>query len=77
MDSQQGYSSVVKIVLKVGSTSFDVAQVSDDLLILRDNPGFDISGNAELVISVDGVETECHVELRMPTTENRVLAYSR
>jgi len=77
MSSKQGHSSVVKIVLKVGHASLDVAQVCDETLILRDDPGFDISGNAELVISVDGKVTEYQVELRMPTPENRVLAYSQ
>ena len=76
MSAKTGYSSTVSIVLKVGHEELQVAQVTDDMLILREDPGFDLSGAAALIVTVDGEDTEYRITLRKATERRDVLSYS-
>jgi len=77
MGGGSGYSSTVKIALRIGDKELDVAQVGNETLILRDDPGSELSGEAELSISVDGEATEYQILLRSSLPEGRhVLSYT-
>ena len=77
MTARECYSSKVEMFLIVGHARLEVAQATNDTIILRDDPGFELSGSAELVVIVDGEEIEYHVLLWKPAPEARgVLSYS-
>ncbi|MGB7325124.1 MAG: hypothetical protein WBD31_09645 [Rubripirellula sp.] len=61
--SPSGYSSVVRINLRVGDQIFNVAQLHDKVCLVR-NPGNVEPGPAELSIVVDGKEQTETVMLR-------------
>lgn len=56
MDQGGGYSANVGFRLEVEGVVFDVAQVERDSLILRESHETPLTGNARIVITVDGRE---------------------
>lgn len=50
----------------MGDARFDVAQVNNEMLILRDDPGFDLSGYAEVVVIVNGKKPNTTFFYRKP-----------
>ena len=59
-----GYSADVEIYLLIRGERFDVAQISDGSLILRDSNDIPPGTEATLVIKIDGHEEREHIFLR-------------
>ena len=56
------FSAVVRASLRVGSVEYNVAQVGNGYLILRDPQSMEPT-NAEILLSIDGVEERQQVYL--------------
>jgi hypothetical protein len=68
-----GYSAEVEIYLLVNGKRFDVAQIGNGSLILRDPAPIPASTEAKLVIKIDGHEEIEHVLLTESADESEKL----
>jgi hypothetical protein len=68
-----GYSAEVEIYLLVNGKRFDVAQIGNGSLILRDPSPIPASTHAKLVIKIDGHEEIEHVLLTASADESEKL----